>query len=520
MPGNTLAMTGFDGTKLGTAQEERHGAPLALVVICVGYFLVILDATVVNVAIPSIGRDLGGGVPDQQWVIDAYTFSFAGLLLTGGALAERLGGRRVFRAGLVLFTLSSAVCGLAPTLGMLIGARLVQGVGAALLVPSSLVLLQAAYPTREGRSRAFGIWGAIAGIGAATGPIIGGLLVAWWSWRGVFFVGLPFALAALVLTGHVVPITPRRARALDLGGQLLGVAGLGLLTGSLVEAGRLGWGSPAVLVGFTLSLIALAGFVMVEHRSSDPMLPLALFSQPSFRSGSSVGLLINLGLYGQLFVMSLYFQDIRGYSALETGIALLPEAGLLILASTLSGRIMARSGPRAPMLIGLLVGGVGLLGMASAGAQTPYGALVAPLAATGFGMALTMPAATASVMEAAPGGRGGIASGVVNAARQSGSVLGVALLGTLVAGRTTFITGLHVGLVIAAGAFFAGEVITFFGVDRRKEAPGPLDESMRSVAPGRSSNHAGQRGREWTTPRSAPKVGPQGRLPRSMVDHS
>ncbi len=372
MPGNTLAMTGFDGTKLGTAQEERHGAPLALVVICVGYFLVILDATVVNVAIPSIGRDLGGGVPDQQWVIDAYTLSFAGLLLTGGALAERLGGRRVFRAGLVLFTLSSAVCGLAPTLGMLIGARLVQGVGAALLVPSSLVLLQAAYPTREGRSRAFGIWGAIAGIGAATGPIIGGLLVAWWSWRGVFFVGLPFALAALVLTGHVVPITPRRARALDLGGQLLGVAGLGLLTGSLVEAGRLGWGSPAVLVGFTLSLIALAGFVMVEHRSSDPMLPLALFSQPSFRSGSSVGLLINLGLYGQLFVMSLYFQDIRGYSALETGIALLPEAGLLIVASTLSGRIMARSGPRAPMLIGLLVGGVGLLGMASAGAQTPY----------------------------------------------------------------------------------------------------------------------------------------------------
>ena len=181
-------------------------------------------------------------------------------------------------------------------------------------------------------------------------------------------------------------------------------------------------------------------------------------------------MLINLGLYGQLFVMSLYFQEVRGYSALQTGLALLPEAGLLVVASALSGRIMARSGPRLPMLTGLIIGGAGLLGVAAAGAHTSYVILIAPLAAAGFGMALTMPAATASVIEAAPGDRGGIASGVVNAARQTGSVLGVALLGTLVSGGTGFIVGLHIALAIAAGAFFAGAVITFLGIDRRTSA--------------------------------------------------
>ena len=467
MRGNTDSVTNVKSARADHGlEDERDTPPVALIVICIGYFLVILDATVVNLALPSMGRDLHGGTSDLQWVVDAYTLTFAGLLLTGGALAERLGGRRIFEVGLLLFALSSAVCGLSPTLGILIAARLVQGLGAALLVPSSLVLLQLAYPTREGRSRAFGIWGAIAGIGAATGPIIGGLLVSSWSWRGVFFINLPFALAALVLAGRLVPVTPRRTRALDLSGQLLAVAGLGLLTGALVEAGRLGWASPLVLTGFALAAASLFAFGMVERRSSDPMLPLGLFNHPSFRSGTSVGLLINLGLYGQLFVMSLYFQDVRGYSALRTGLALLPEAGLLVVASALSGRIMARSGPRLPMLIGLVIGGIGLLGVATTGAHTSYVTLIIPLAAAGFGMALTMPAASASVMEAAPGDRGGIASGVVNAARQTGSVLGVALLGTLVTGRTSFIAGLHAGLVIVAGAFFAGAVITFVGIDR------------------------------------------------------
>jgi DHA2 family methylenomycin A resistance protein-like MFS transporter len=447
-------------------------AALALVVICVGYFLVILDATVVNVALPAIGRELHGGVAGLQWVVDAYTLSFAGLLLAGGALAERLGGRRVFAAGLALFALASAACGAAPSLPVLIAVRLIQGAGAAALVPASLVLLQAAYPTAAGRSRALGVWASIAGIGAASGPVIGGLLVTTWSWRGVFLISVPFAAAALALTRRCVPVSPRRARALDLPGQLLAIAALALLTGSLVQAGRLGWTSAPVLGGLAASALAGAGFIWAERRSPDPMLPLALFRRRAFRSGTAVGLLINLGFYGQLFVLSLFFQDVRGYSALLTGVALLPEAALLIVASTLSGTIMARTGPRGPMLAGLTIGGAGLLGMALAGAHAPYALLVAPMAAAGFGMALTMPAATASVMEAAPADRGGIASGVVNAARQAGGVLGVALLGTLVSG-SSLSDVLPTALIVAAAAFFAGAALILMSGPAARGPAGP-----------------------------------------------
>jgi MFS transporter, DHA2 family, methylenomycin A resistance protein len=261
-----------DGLMETIEQQRTEAGPtsgLALVVICLGYFLVIVDTTVVNVALPAIGRDLQGGVTGLQWVVDAYTLSFAGLLLTGGALAERLGGRRAFGAGLTVFAAASAACGLAPGLGILVAARLVQGAGAALLVPSSLVLLQAAYPTRAGRARAFGAWGAIAGIGAATGPVIGGLLVTAWSWRAVFFLNLPFALAAMALAGRAVPPTGRRVRDVDLPGQLLGVAGLALLTWSLVRAGQAGWTSPPVLAGFVLAAAAWAGFAVAEHRAAD-----------------------------------------------------------------------------------------------------------------------------------------------------------------------------------------------------------------------------------------------------------
>jgi DHA2 family methylenomycin A resistance protein-like MFS transporter len=461
-----------DTTELGTgrANPARAGAShdrashggLALLVICAGYFLVILDATVVNVALPAIGRELHAGVAGLQWVVDAYTLSFAGLLLAGGTLAERLGGRRVFAAGLALFALASAACGAAPSLPVLVAARLVQGAGAAALVPASLVLLQAAYPTAAGRSRALGAWGSIAGIGAASGPVIGGLLVTTWSWRGVFLISVPFAAAALAATRRCVPAPPRRARALDLPGQLLAVAALALATGALVQAGRLGWTSVPVLAGLAASALAGAGFVAAERHSRDPMLPLALFRRPAFRSGTAVGLLINLGFYGQLFVLSLYFQDVRGYSALRAGLALLPEAALLIAASTLSGAVMARVGPRRPMLAGLLIGGAGLAGLAAAATHAGYPLLVAPMAAAGFGMALTMPAATASVLEAAPADRGGIASGVVNAARQTGGVLGVALLGTLVSG-SSFTAGLPVALAVAAAAFCAGAALVLMG---------------------------------------------------------
>ena len=456
----------------GTGAPARSPA-LALLVICAGYFLVILDAMVVNVALPSIGHQLHGGVSGLQWTVDAYTLSFAGLLLTGGALAERLGGRPVFAGGTALFALASAACGLAPSMGVLIAARFVQGAGAAALVPSSLVLLQAAFPTRAGRSRALGVWGSVGGIGAASGPVIGGLLVTGWSWRGVFFINLPVALAILLLAGRAVPASERGTRAVDLPGQLLSITALALLTAALVQAGRDGWTAPAILAGFALAAVAAAAFVLAERRSRAPMLPLGLFRLTEFRSGTLVGLLINLGFYGQLFVMSLYFQDIRGYPALRTGLVLLPEAALLVIGSTLSGRIMARTGPRAPMLAGLLAGAAGLGGIAAATTTAPYPLLAVAMGTAGFGMSMVMPAATAAVMEAAPPDRGGIASGVINAARQAGGVLGVALLGTLVPTRAGFAAGLELGVALSAAAFLLGAVLTATGVPRHHDGGAP-----------------------------------------------
>jgi DHA2 family methylenomycin A resistance protein-like MFS transporter len=451
---------------------------MPLIAICLGYFMVILDATAVTVALPDLARDLGGGVSGLQWVVDGYTLVFAGMLLSAGSLGDRLGGRRVFQAGLLLFTLASAACAAAPSVTLLVVARLAQGLGAALLVPSSLALLRAAYHDPRERARAVGVWGAVAGIAAASGPVIGGLVVAASSWRAVFLLNLPVGVAALLLARHHLPRSGERAGgALDPAGQITGIAALTSLTLGLIEGGRAGWSSPAALVPLLLSLPFAAAFVACEHRAREPMLPLRLFRSPTFSGASFVGLAINLGFYGQLFVMSLYFQHVRGWSALATGLAFLPEGIFVALSSALSGRVMGRVGPRVPMLAGLLLGGTGLAGLTVAGNATSYPLLVPPLIAAGFGMAFTMPAATNAIIGAAPAERAGIASGVLNASRQAGGAIGVALLGTLV-GSGAFIPGLRVAMLVAGAAFFLAAAVAALTVER----PAPPDRVSRRLA--------------------------------------
>jgi MFS transporter, DHA2 family, methylenomycin A resistance protein len=449
---------------------RRH---LSLLAICLGYFMVILDATIVNVALPSIGRDLGGGVSGLQWVIDAYTVVFAGLLLSAGSVGDRLGARRVLDAGLGLFTIASAACALAPSLSVLVGARVAQGVGAALLVPSSLALLRAAYQDAPQRARAVGAWGAVAGVGAASGPILGGVLVAVASWRAVFIVNVPVGLVAMWLSSRHLPAAGERFDGgFDPPGQVLGVVTLTLLTLGLIEGGSAGWASPlalAPLIAFVPSAVAL---IAVERAARRPMLPLELFRSRTFSGASFVGLAINLGFYGQLFAISLYFQRVRGFSALETGLALLPEGVFVALSSMLSGRLTSRTGPRLPMLAGLVCGAAGFAGLIAAGQSTSYLVLVPALIAAGAGMAFTMPAATAATIESAPADHAGIASGVLNAARQAGGAIGVALLGTLLAGRS-FVPGLHVAMGVSAGSFLVGAAVTALAVDTAAERGGP-----------------------------------------------
>ena len=443
---------------------------VALVAICVAYFMVILDTTVVNVALPSLGRGLHTTTTGLEWVVDAYSLVFAALLLSAGVLSDRRGAKGVFQAGIACFTAASAACGLAPSTVLLVAARAVQGLGAALAVPASLALIQAAYPSVAGRRRAFGIWGGVAGIAAGAGPVVGGALVAGLGWRSVFFVNLPIGAAGLLLGARHLPRPAPRPHGADPAGQVAAVCCLGALTAALVEAGSLGWGAPLVAACLAVSTAAGVAFVAVERRAAAPMLPLSLLASAGFSGASAVGALINLGFYGELFVLTLYLQVHLHLGALVAGVALLPQMTMATVGSTLSGSVTARCGPRPVMLAGLTLGAAGLAalaGLGAAGGHPPYVLLVAPLVATGFGMASTMPAATAAVMEAAPDARGGLASGTLNAARQTGGVIGVALLGTLVSGGT-FTTGMRTAMAVAAAAFTLGSLVTarFVGRDR------------------------------------------------------
>ena len=422
--------------------------------------MVILDTTVVNVALPQLSRTMHASTSDLQWVVDAYSLTFAALLLSGGTISDARGARRVSLAGIALFSACSLACGLAPNVGFLIAARAAQGIGAALAVPASLSLIQATYSHRAARRRALGAWGAVAGIAGGGGPVVGGLLVSALGWRAVFFINVPLGIASLLLAARVLPAPERRSHPGDPAGQLLITLTLAALTGALIQSGSDGWGAATVLLPAGLALVGAVAFVLTERRSAAPMLPLSLFSSSAFSGGTAVGLCINLGLYGELFVITLYLQQLRGYSPLLAGLALLPQMGVLTLGSALSGRMSARTGPRRPMLIGLGIGAVGLFLLAGIGRTTPYALLVVPFVLSGLGMSLTMPAATTAVIEAAPEERSGLAGGTINAARQAGGLLGIALMGSLASQHGHFGGDSHAALAVGGGAFLLGWLIS------------------------------------------------------------
>ncbi|MEW2395745.1 DHA2 family efflux MFS transporter permease subunit [Streptomyces sp. NPDC046862] len=455
-----------------------------LIALSLGYFLVMLDVTVVNVAVPDIRTALNTGASGLQWIVDGYSTVFAGLLLLGGTLADRLGHRRMFLAGLGVFTAASLACGLAGTSGLLIAGRLAQGAGAALLVPASLALLQSSYPDRAVRARAIAVWGAVASIAFGAGPAVGGLLVAGLDWRFVFWLNLPVGALAVVLTLRHMPASAAKApaRRMDWTGQVLGLVGLVALAGGLNEAGSHGWTSSLVLSAFAAGAVCLAAFAVVERalerrdRVGDgeraPLLPPSLFRSGAFTGTAAIGMLISLGYYGMLFLTTLYFQQERGFSVLTSGLALLPSVCMGLVAAPLFSRLAARTGPYVPMAGGLALGTLGFLGWLTAGPETPYPVLLFALIATGLGQTMTALAATAAIIEAAPASGAGIASAVFNVARQVGSAVGVALFGTLAAAAGDFTSGLRMSAGIAAGAFAVGTVLA---LGARRRAAGRTD---------------------------------------------
>ena len=439
---------------------------LALAAICVGFFLVLLDLTILNVALPQVGRDLGAATSDLQWVVNAYTIAFAALLLSGGALSDRLGTRRVYTIGMAAFGFASLLCALAPGLGLLTAGRALQGLAAAAMVPSSLSLIAHTFPAPGERARAVGIWIGASGLAASLGPILGGVLVEYFDWRAVFVVNLPVVVAGILVTRRDVPPVPAGiGRAIDLPGQLLAIVFLTGLTGALIEAGEHAWASPWVWGPLAIAAVSLVALMAVEGRHRDPVVPLALFRNPGFSAGNAIGVLVNLGFYGQLFVLSLYFQEVLGYSPLRAGLAFLPLFAGTFFISWGAGRMTARWGPVRPMVIGLAIGLAGLLLLLPADAGVSYWALVPGLVLVSAEVLIPAPLSVA-VIAAAPREQSGVVSGVLNAMRQTGGALGVAILGSLIAANA-FVDGMRWALVVSAVAYTLSLVLTLLFMGTR-----------------------------------------------------
>jgi DHA2 family methylenomycin A resistance protein-like MFS transporter len=421
-----------------------------LVATSLGLVVVMLDVSIVNVAIKSIGADLGGGVSGLQWVVNAYTIAFAAFILTAGSIADRIGARRLFVGGFVLFMAASAVCGVAPDLGVLIGGRAIQGLAGALLVPSSQALLSHAYTDARERAHAIGIYLAGASLALSGGPLIGGVLIATIGWRAIFFINVPVGLLGIFLTLRFARETTRSAsRGVDVPGQLAAIATLVLLVGSTIEGGVHGFAATDVLAGYAAALACGGLFVWFEARGRSPMLPLSLFRSLVFSVCSVVGLLVNIAFYGLIFVISLFFQGVQGLSPLLTGLALAPVMIGLVASNVVSGRMQERLGAARVLAIGAAVLAAASAGMLGVSATTSYGAIVVPLTAIGVGVGLVVPTVTVQLLGSVDRSRTGVASGTLNTLRQTGSAVGVALFGSLLAASAGFVPGVHASFAIA-----------------------------------------------------------------------
>jgi MFS transporter, DHA2 family, methylenomycin A resistance protein len=423
---------------------------LTLAAMSLGFGVVQLDVTIVNTALNSIGASLGGGISELQWVVSIYTVAFAALILTAGALGDRVGAKRIFMAGFAVFTVASLGCAIAPTSTILISARAVQGVGAAILVPNSLALLNHAYPDAKERGRAVGWWLAGASVGLTAGPPVGGALITLVGWRSIFLVNLPIGLAGIWLTWRYASDTPRAGRKLDLPGQAAAICALGTLAAALIEGGRLGWSDAQVIATFCAAAILTVLFVLREQRADQPMLPLSLFSHRVFARTTLIGLLVNIPFYGLIFVFSLYFQKINDLSALATGLAFVPMMGAVLPVNLLAPRLAERFGGPATVAAGALISAAACLALLGVDRGTGYPALCVPLIGMGCGIALSVPPLTSALLGSVDKALSGVAAGVLNSSRQTGSVLGVALFGSLIGPGNTFVFGLRAALIISA----------------------------------------------------------------------
>jgi DHA2 family methylenomycin A resistance protein-like MFS transporter len=443
-----------------TAREARPASGLILLTMSLGVLIAQIDTSVVNLAVKPIGTDLKASVTELQWIVDVYNFVYASLLLTAGTLADLYGRRRIFALGIALFTLGTVVCGLAPDVPTLVAGRAVAGLGAALEMSASLAILTIAYPDTKERTHALGIWASCYGIAIVIGPTAGGALVDASGWRSIFLLVIPFCLVTLALVMTVVPESSNpQGRRLDLPGQALAIASLGSLSLAAIEGPRWGWASIGSMAAFSLSVVAAALFLRRQARATDAVVPLPMLRHRVFAACLAVATAANFGAYAMLFLTPLYFQTVRGASALDAALLLLPMSLSYALTSQLSGRIANNLGPRFPMTAGMGLMGAGLLMLALIPLNDSLVLIESGLLVMGCGLGLYVGPMNAVAVANVPAVRSGTASGLINTARMIGATLGVAVLGAMFAMHVADGIGTR-GLAIA---YFGGGISELIG---------------------------------------------------------
>jgi EmrB/QacA subfamily drug resistance transporter len=437
-----------------------------LAAVAFGLFMIMLDNTVVNVALPSIQRDLGVQLSELEWIVTGYALTFAALMLIGGKLADAYGRRLIFVIGIVIFTASSLACGMADSGSMLIGARIVQGAGAALMNPATLSIIAATFPPKE-RGTAIGIWAGVSALALAIGPLIGGLLTEHLNWSWIFFVNIPVGIVGIFASFLFIDESRDETHAgLDVPGLLTSALGLFALTYALIEANNYGWGSARIVGSFVVAAVALAAFYVLERRQRAPMLDLTLFRSGTYVGANLVVLLVALAMFGVFFFVSLYMQNILGYSAVQAGAAFLPMTLMVIAVAPIAGKASDRFGSRWLMTAGMTLLGIQLLYFSQLSQDATFFTLLPALLIGGLGMSLTMTPSAAAATRAVPVDKAGVGSAVLNACRQVGGSVGIALMGAIVASRAggertadAFMRGFEAALLTASVIAFVGAIV-------------------------------------------------------------
>jgi EmrB/QacA subfamily drug resistance transporter len=466
---------------LGALLAEENRKWITLAAVAFGLFMIMLDNTVVNVALPTMEKDLHVTLASLEWVVIAYALTFASLLITGGKLGDLYGRRRIFVVGLAIFTLSSLACGLAPSAGFLIGARAVQGAGAALMNPASLSIIVATFPPKQ-RGQAIGIWAGVSALALAIGPLGGGLIVENLNWNWIFFVNVPVGVLGIVVSQFAIRESRDTSaeQSLDLPGLLTSVGFLFALSYALVEGNGHGWTSPEIVGLFVFAAVLLAAFIVVEHRQRLAMLDLSLFRIGAFTGANVVAMLVSLSMFGVFFFVSLYVQNILHYSPAKAGATFLPMVLLIIVIAPIAGRLSDRIGSRWLMGGGMTLLGVSLLLYERLTVNSDFWTLLPPMIVGGVGMAITMSPMTSAAMGAVPIDKAGVGSGVLNSFRQVGGSLGIALMGAIVASYLhhpvhsplaahDYVNGLHAGFQVAAAITFVAAIVAVATVRTRPE---------------------------------------------------